>query len=118
MHISVDTSILENRGKLVIEIEGRTNLSADSLLVDVGCEQFHDVEERLTILIKVVAGIERICVVCLDVGGDNRRLVAVSLCHRCSIICVLNRRSHFLVAGNQHSGSCCQRCKEKFCLHD
>ena len=69
-YIGGGTAVCEQVGHLVVEIEGRTHHAVDRLLVEIGGEKLHDVGIGRTVGEQVVAGIERVHVVGLDINGD------------------------------------------------
>ena len=75
-HIGQVTAVLQQVGHLVVQVERRTHDTVHRLLVNIGSEEFHDIGIGLAVGKFVIAGIERIHVVGLDINVDNRSFVS------------------------------------------
>ena len=110
-YIGGSTAVFEQVGHLVVQIEGRTHYSVDRLLVEIGGEELHDIGIGRTVGEQVVAGIERVHVVGLDINGDLRSFVPVSTCFDDRFLGLVHRRFFCLLAGDHHRCTGCQCCE-------
>ena len=110
-YIGGGTAVLKQVGHFVVQIEGRTYYSVDRLLVEIGGEELHDVGIGRTVGEQIVASIERVHIVGLDIDGDLRCFVSVGACFDDGLLGLVHRRFFCLLAGEHHRCTGCQCCE-------
>ena len=105
-------AVFEQVGHLVVQVERRLDNAVHRPLVDVRCEELHDVGIGLAIRKFVIPGVERVHVVGLDIDRDRRGLVPVSTCFDDGLLSLVHRRFLCLLAGEHHTGAHHEGCHQ------
>ena len=105
-------AVFEQVGHLVVQVERRLDNAVHRPLVDVRCEELHDVGIGLAIRKFVIPGVERVHVVGLDIDRDRRSLVPVSTCFDDGLLSLVHRRFLCLLAGEHHTDAHHEGCHQ------